>query len=173
MTKKEQKQLDALREERNTLEQEVQSLQIETAQKEYDISLPEGAKTLTSILKILNTGVKWNHKSAPGIVELHDTLNVIKKNQPVKEKITLPAYLMHIFYQSLLAREATGIAAAKHHITLVKHIGNDVGAAMDSIHKNNENVQQLHVKLNELDVKIDELESKEKPNKKAKEAVPA
>ena len=32
MTKKEQKQLDALREERNTLEQEVQSLQIETAQ---------------------------------------------------------------------------------------------------------------------------------------------
>lgn len=160
--------LEKLIKEREELETQVNTLQKEQAEATFKIEV-EDVKMIKTIIDHLNKGYTWQTKNAAIIVTLYDKLKSerarltaeLADNQDAELCVHLKAYELNALYQALLNCEGQGVEAARKFVRMLTLVGESVTSAMAELGEANKEVQDIHVKLKDLDVNIDALAKEE------------
>ena len=160
--------LEKLIKERNKLEKEATKLQKEQAAATFKIEV-EDVKMIKTIIDHLNKGYTWQTKNAAILVTLYDKLKserarltaALAEDENTELCFELKAYELNALYQALLNCEGQGIETARKFVRMLTLVGKSVTDAMAKLGEANKEVQDVHVKLKDLDVNIDALENVE------------
>jgi hypothetical protein len=160
--------LNKLRKEREELEKQANTLAKEQAAATFKIEIDD-VKMIKTILDHLNKGYTWQTKNAAIIVTLYDRLKServrltteLSENEETELYFELKTYELNALYQALLNCEGQGIETARKFVRMLTLVGENVTTAMAKLGEANREVQDLHVKLKDLDVNIESLEKEE------------
>ena len=160
--------LEDLKQERLELEEKVSELQKTNATQTFNVEIDD-VKMIKTIQDHLNKGYTWQTKNAAIVVTLYDKLRTekariteeLKEDENAKVNLELKAYELNGLYQALLNVEGVGVENARKFVRMLTLVGESVTDAMAELGKSNKEVQDLHVKLRDLDVNIDALENVE------------
>ena len=151
---------DQLIEKRVELENELNELQQEIAERTYAVDF-ETSANLSAVIKQVDKSYRWSIKNATLVVNLYDTLKTaktaIKQSNDDSFAVELNSIELNTLYQVLTGIEGTGVESARTFVRLLTNVGSQISGAMESLAEANREVQQLHVPLAELDARIAEL----------------
>lgn len=155
--------LETLKNKRKDLVEKLDALQVESAEKLFEIKL-EDRKQIKTIMDHLNKGFTWKTQNAAVVVALYDQLKKQNKeliNSEEEAVIMLRAHELNGLYQALLNVEGTGIEEARRFITMLTHVGETVTTAMTALGDMNREISNMHAELDQLDNEIAEAENAE------------
>jgi len=151
-----------LQEQRDELQEKVDALQIEAAERRFEIQFND-RKMVKTVMDHLNKGYTWKTANAAVIVTLYDQLKQQNKELTNSDSedtvISLRGHELNALYQALLNVEGTGIENARRFIKMLTNVGSAVTDAMKELSDMNQEIGQLHQQLSEIDQEIDELEN--------------
>lgn len=159
------------------LEAKAESLQIDAAERKFEINFTD-QKMIKTVMDHLNKGVTWKTADAAVIVTLHDNLKKQNKaftsaNETLETyPIGLRGHELNALYQALLNVTGTGVENARKFITMLTHVGETVSLAMQELAKLNQEINDIHTGLAELDAKIvtEQIEAELEEDKETVEA---
>ena len=160
--------LEKLIKEREELENQASTLQKEQAASTFKIKI-EDVKMIKTIIDHLNKGYTWQTKNAAIVVTLYDKLKSEKarltaelsENEDTELYFELKAYELNALYQALLNCEGQGVESARKFVRMLTLVGESVTTAMAELGEANKEVQEIHVRLKDLDLNIDNLQKEE------------
>ena len=160
--------LEKLIKERDELETKANDLQKEQAEATFKIEV-EDVKMIKTIIDHLNKGYTWQTKNAAIIVTLYDKLKSerarltaeLADNEETELSVNLKAYELNALYQALLNCEGQGVEAARKFVRMLTLVGESVTSAMAELGEANKEVQDIHVRLKDLDLTIETIEKAE------------
>jgi hypothetical protein len=147
------------------LSKTVTDMQVESANQEFILTVRDNAE-LKDILRLIDKNYTWNSKNAALTVHVHDTLKQASNSSDVTVteggiEIPLKATIMTGLYNILLNIENTGVEAARKITRILTSVGKDVSEAMQVVAQDNEEIQKLHVELQQLEQQLIEAEENE------------
>lgn len=147
------------------LSKTVTDMQVESANQEFILTVRDSAE-LKDILRLIDKNYTWNSKNAALTVHVYDTLKQASNSSDVTVteggiEIPLKATIMTGLYNILLNIENTGVEAARKITRILTSVGKDVSEAMQVVAQDNEEIQKLHVELQQLEQQLIEAEENE------------
>lgn len=150
---------DQLIQERVELEKKAETLQIEAAERKFEINFSD-QRMIKTVLDHLDKHYTWKTADAAVLVTLYENIKKQNKayttsNESVETyTIGLRGHELNALYQALLNVTGTGVANAKKFITMLTHVGETVSAAMQDLASVNTEINEVHTRLAELDAEI-------------------
>jgi len=142
-----------LQEKRDELQEKVDALQIEAAERRFEIQFND-RKMVKTVMDHLNKGYTWKTANAAVIVTLYDQLKQQNKeltNSDSEETvISLRGHELNALYQALLNVEGQGVENARRFITMLTHVGETVSNAMTELADMNKEINDMHTQLDEI-----------------------
>lgn len=142
-----------LQEQRDELQEKVDALQIEAAERKFEIQFND-RKMVKTVMDHLNKGYTWKTANAAVIVTLYDQLKQQNKelnNSDSEETvISLRGHELNALYQALLNVEGQGVENARRFITMLTHVGETVSNAMTELADMNKEINDMHTQLDEI-----------------------
>jgi uncharacterized phage infection (PIP) family protein YhgE len=142
-----------LQEQRDELQEKVDALQIEAAERKFEIQFND-RKMVKIVMDHLNKGYTWKTANAAVIVTLYDQLKQQNKeltNSDSEETvISLRGHELNALYQALLNVEGQGVENARRFITMLTHVGETVSNAMTELADMNKEINDMHTQLDEI-----------------------
>jgi len=161
MAKIKTKTATKLKDLRAQLEVEVNTSQIELADKKYTVVL-ENTQNINAILKQIDKNYQWSIKNAAYVINLYDTLAEQKKLNNVsnagKTTVDLNGVQLNQLYIIITNITGTGVEAARTFTRLLTNIGAQLTGALNEMAAANKVIQEKHVELAELDANIEKEE---------------
>ncbi len=146
------------------LSNKVDQMQIEAAEKTFDIKFDDRKMTKT-VMEHLNKGYTWKTSNAAVVVSLYDQLKKqtreLVKSEAEETIISLRGHELNALYQALLNVEGTGIESARKFIIMLTNVGEAVSIAMQSLAEMNKEISDLHKELAEMEATINSAEEVE------------
>lgn len=155
--------LETLKNKRKELVENLDALQMESAERLFEIKLDDH-KQVKTIMEHLNKGFTWKTQNAAVIVALYDQLKKQGKELVTSEEATvikLRAHELNGLYQALLNVEGQGVENARRFITMLTNVGETVTTAMTALGEMNKEISKMHTELDQLDNEIATLENAE------------
>jgi len=156
--------LETLKTKRTELVEKLDQLQIESAEKLFEIELDD-RKQIKTIMEHLNKGFTWKTQNAAVIVALYDQLKKQSKELNNSEDdatvIKLKAHELNGLYQALLNVEGVGVESARRFITMLTNVGETVTNAMSVLGEMNKQISDMHAELDATEREINSLENAE------------
>ena len=153
-----------LQEQKDELEAKVDALQIEAAERKFEITFDD-RKMVKTLMDHLNKGYTWKTSNSAVIVTLYDQLKKQNKellnNEEADCVIGLRGHELNALYQALLNVEGQGVENARRFITMLTHVGETVSNAMNELADLNKEINDLHTELDSLYRQIEEAEKTE------------
>lgn len=155
------KELETLKATQAELQAKVDAMQTEAAEKLFDINL-EDKSMLKTMMTHLDKSYTWKTQNAAVVVTLYDRLKTRYKEladvATTGEACTvgLKGHELNGLYQALLNCEGSGIESARRFITMLTHVGQTVGEAMQALSALNEEINVAHGELAEVDKQVRE-----------------
>lgn len=151
---------DQLIQERVELEKKAETLQVEAAERKFEINFSD-QRMIKTVMEHLDKHYTWKTADAAVLVTLYE--NIKKQNKayttsnetPEVYAIGLRGHELNALYQALLNVEGTGIENARRFITMLTQIGEAVGTAMQDLSTMNTTLNDLHAELAEIDAQLD------------------
>lgn len=149
----------SLQDQHAELETRTNELQIEAAEKRFEINFDD-RKLIKTLMDHLNKGYTWKTNNAAVIVSLYDQLKTQAKEYANAEDmdtyvIKLRGHELNALYQALLSVEGQGIENARRFITMLTHVGETVSLAMTELAALNAEINDCHTRLAELEAALD------------------
>lgn len=146
-----------LQEQRDALEQKVDALQVEAAERMFEIQFTD-RKMIKTVMDHLNKGYTWKTSNAAVIVTLYDQLkkqnkellNTEESEDQTTYGINLRGHELNALYQALLNVEGQGVENARRFITMLTHVGETVSNAMTELADMNKEINDLHAELEDI-----------------------
>lgn len=150
---------DQLIQERVELEKKAETLQVEAAERKFEINFSD-QRMIKTVMEHLDKHYTWKTADAAVLVTLYE--NIKKQNKayttsnetPEVYAIGLRGHELNALYQALLNVTGTGVANAKKFITMLTHVGETVSVAMQDLASVNTEINDVHTRLAELDAEI-------------------
>tara|TARA_Y100000389_G_C17380460_1_gene474092 strand:- start:607 stop:1137 length:531 start_codon:yes stop_codon:yes gene_type:complete len=150
---------DQLIQERVELEKKAETLQVEAAERKFEINFSD-QRMIKTVMEHLDKHYTWKTADAAVLVTLYE--NIKKQNKayttsnetPEVYAIGLRGHELNALYQALLNVTGTGVANAKKFITMLTHVGETVSTAMQDLASVNTEINDVHTRLAELDAEI-------------------
>jgi len=150
---------DQLIQERVELEKKAETLQVEAAERKFEINFSD-QRMIKTVMEHLDKHYTWKTADAAVLVTLYE--NIKKQNKeyttsnetPEVYAIGLRGHELNALYQALLNVTGTGVANAKKFITMLTHVGETVSTAMQDLASVNTEINGVHTRLAELDAEI-------------------
>ena len=150
---------DQLIQERVELEKKAETLQVEAAERKFEINFSD-QRMIKTVMEHLDKHYTWKTADAAVLVTLYE--NIKKQNKayttsnetPEVYAIGLRGHELNALYQALLNVTGTGVANAKKFITMLTHVGETVSVAMQDLASVNTEINYVHTRLAELDAEI-------------------
>ena len=150
---------DQLIQERVELEKKAETLQVEAAERKFEINFSD-QRMIKTVMEDLDKHYTWKTADAAVLVTLYE--NIKKQNKayttsnetPEVYAIGLRGHELNALYQALLNVTGTGVANAKKFITMLTHVGETVSTAMQDLASVNTEINDVHTRLAELDAEI-------------------
>jgi hypothetical protein len=143
----------------DALSAKVDATQKDAAERRFEVKFETQAQC-KSLMEHLNKGYSWKTQNAAVIVSLYDQLKKQLKEMNA-DAVTVDAFVIKLrghelngLYQALLNVEGQGIENARRFITLLTHIGEAVGTAMQELTDLNAEINEMHAELANLDQHI-------------------
>jgi hypothetical protein len=141
------------------LEAKAESLQIDAAERKFEINFSD-QRMIKTVMEHLDKHYTWKTADAAVLVTLYE--NIKKQNKAyTTSKETVETYTiglrgheLNALYQALLNVTGTGVANAKKFITMLTHVGETVSVAMQDLASVNTEINDVHTRLAELDAEI-------------------
>ena len=158
-----------LQEQREALEQKVDALQVEAAERTFEIQFTD-RKMIKTVMDHLNKGYTWKTANAAVIVTLYDQLkkqnkellnNTEESEDQTTYGINLRGHELNALYQALLNVEGQGVENARRFITMLTHVGETVSNAMTELADMNKEINDLHTELEDIYRQIEMAEKTE------------
>lgn len=153
-----------LQSQKAELTTKVDKLQIEAAERTFDIQFDD-RKMVKTLMDHLNKGYTWKTSNAAVVVTLYDQLKnqnkELLKSDTEDTIISLRGHELNALYQALLNVEGTGVESARRFITMLTHVGETVSTAMQQLATMNEGISNLHKEIAELEAQIQNAEDVE------------
>lgn len=153
-----------LKAQKAELTAKVDKLQIEAAERTFDIQFDD-RKMVKTLMDHLNKGYTWKTSNAAVVVTLYDQLKnqnkELLKSDTEDTIISLRGHELNALYQALLNVEGTGVESARKFITMLTHVGETVSTAMQQLAMMNEEISNVHKEIAELDAQIQNAEDVE------------
>jgi len=142
-----------LQEQRDELQEKVDALQIEAAERRFEIQFND-RKMVKTVMDHLNKGYTWKTANAAVIVTLYDQLKQQNKELTNSDSedtvISLRGHELNALYQALLNVEGQGVENARRFITMLTHVGETVSNAMTELADMNKEINDMHTQLDEI-----------------------
>lgn len=142
-----------LQEQRDELQEKVDALQIEAAERKFEIQFND-RKMVKTVMDHLNKGYTWKTANAAVIVTLYDQLKQQNKELTNGDSedtvISLRGHELNALYQALLNVEGQGVENARRFITMLTHVGETVSNAMTELADMNKEINDMHTQLDEI-----------------------
>ena len=150
---------DQLIQERVELEKKAETLQVDAAERKFEINFSD-QRMIKTVMEHLDKHYTWKTADAAVLVTLYE--NIKKQNKAyTTSKETVETYTiglrsheLNALYQALLNVTGTGVANAKKFITMLTHVGETVSVAMQDLASVNTEINDVHTRLAELDAEI-------------------
>lgn len=153
-----------LKAQKTELTTKVDKLQIEAAERTFDIQFDD-RKMVKTLMDHLNKGYTWKTSNAAVVVTLYDQLKnqnkELLKSDTEDTIISLRGHELNALYQALLNVEGTGVESARKFIIMLTHVGETVSTAMQQLATMNEEISNVHKEIAELDAQIQNAEDVE------------
>ena len=152
--------MSELKEKRKAIAETLDAMQIETAEKRFDIVFDD-IKMVKTLMDHLNKGYTWKTANAAVLVTLYDQLKKQHKELTTSEEtletfpVALRAHELNALYQALLNVEGVGISSARRFITMLTHVGQTVGEAMEKLAEMNSDINALHTELSDIEKQLE------------------
>jgi hypothetical protein len=147
-------EIQTLKQRYDALSAEIDAVQIESAERKFEINLDDRQQVKT-IMEHLNRTFTWKTQNAAVIVSLYDQLKrqqkEIANSDAETVTILLRGHELNALYQALLNVEGQGIEAARRFITMLTNVGEAVGTAMQELSELNTNINEMHTELSEIE----------------------
>jgi hypothetical protein len=177
MSTEQTKTNEQLIQERFELEQEVNKLQVASAERKFEINFSD-QKMIKTVMDHLNKGYTWKTADAAVLVTLYDQLKnqnkaYTKANEELETyTVGLRGHELNALYQALLNVTGNGVENARRFITMLTHVGETVSIAMSELADLNTEINEMHTKLAELDATIvtEQIEAELEENKETANA---
>lgn len=129
----------------------------EMQEREYAIDL-NNRKIFDRLLKFLEKDSPWGHTTATGLVMLYHNLReqkeMVIKAKDWDGKINLRSANVTILWSMVTKMTGHGFHEAKSFIELMAVCGESLSNAVQSAHKDNQQLRETHANLSELDDKL-------------------
>jgi hypothetical protein len=129
----------------------------EMQEREYAIDL-NNRKIFDRLLKFLEKDSPWGHTTATGLVMLYHNLReqkeMVIKAKDWDGKINLRSANVTILWSMVTKMTGHGFHEAKSFIELMAVCGESLSNAVQSAHKDNQQLRENHANLSELDDKL-------------------
>ena len=150
---------DQLIQERVELEKKAETLQVDAAERKFEINFSD-QRMIKTVMEHLDKHYTWKTADAAVLVTLYE--NIKKQNKayttsnetPEVYAIGLRGHELNALYQALLNVTGTGVANAKKFINMLTHVGETVSVAMQDLASVNTEINDVHTRLAELDAEI-------------------
>ena len=151
---------DQLIQERVELEKKAETLQVEAAERKFEINFSD-QRMIKTVMEHLDKHYTWKTADAAVLVTLYENIKkqnkaytTSKEETPEVYAIGLRGHELNALYQALLNVTGTGVANAKKFITMLTHVGETVSIAMQDLASVNTEINDVHTRLAELDAEI-------------------
>jgi len=134
----------------NELQAKAETLAIETQRKEYDIHVQD-EKNLKSLTIHLEQNVPWGHQDAATLIAMSANMREQAGKVDENGNIKLRSVNLNSLYNSFLKVQGKGVKAAKEHVTFLAISGQSISQGMEMLADDNQELRDIHSKLNELD----------------------
>ena len=145
------------------LDKKATKLQVESTTQNFTLNFTDRTE-FDTVLDLINNDYTWQSKSAAltahvydKLVESADTAKTTKDGFSTE----LQATIMSGLYNILLNVEGKGIENARTFTKLLTNLGGQIHESMTKLGKDNEEIQAIHVELQELEQKLTQNETSE------------
>ena len=151
------------------LDKKATALQIESTTQKFTINFTD-ATEYKDILKFIDKDYSWKANNAALTAHVYDSIKEASKSATVTEggvEMELKATILSGLYNILLNIESTGVEKARKFTRILANLGQQITDAMNKLAADNEEIQALHVQIQELEQKLVENETSEQIEEEA------
>lgn len=145
------------------LEKKVTKMQIDSTTQNFTLNFTDRTE-FDTVLDLINNDYTWQSKSAALTVHVYDSVKEAANEATITEggiELQIKATIMSGLYNILLNVEGKGIENARTFTKLLTNLGGQIHESMTKLGKDNEEIQAIHVELQELEQKLTQNETSE------------
>lgn len=151
------------------LEKQATKLQIDSTTQMFTITFTEAAE-YKEILRLIDEEYTWKAQNAALTAHVYDSIKEAANEATITEggvELEIKATILSGLYNILLNVESKGVESARFFTRILANIGQQITDAMNKLAKDNEDIQALHVEIQQLEQKLTENETSEQIEEEA------